>query len=284
MKVDHRHPVVLAAQARVDVPHQGGDLLLVGLPHDLLDHAVDLRVVHGVARLRLGVRLLLEERVGADPVAVGDVVVAERARRGAIEPVLAERRIVDRDELRLDADLLPVAGHRLGERLALRQSRELIGVHREREAAREPGFGQELLGARRIVRILHVLCRLEADVAICPREPHRHVGRIRVAAEDRLRDLVAIDGEIERLAHALVFGRLAVARQHPPRRQDRFFPAEVNRERFALELLDPLAAHVGDVDLAAAQERDPRRLFGDELEGDGLEARHAGAPVAVDGG
>src|SRR6266536_6234546 len=71
VEVDDRHAVVLAPEPREDVAHQGVDLLLVGLPHHLGDHAIDLGVVHGVIGLRGLVRQLLEQRVGADPVAVG---------------------------------------------------------------------------------------------------------------------------------------------------------------------------------------------------------------------
>src|SRR5207249_6829126 len=47
MQVDDRHPEVLASHSRVDVPHQGVDLVPVGLADDLGDHAVHLGVVHG---------------------------------------------------------------------------------------------------------------------------------------------------------------------------------------------------------------------------------------------
>ena len=135
VQVDDRHAVVLAAQPREDVAHERVDLLPVGLAHDLRDHAVDLGVVDGVVGLGRRVGLLLEQRVGADPVAVGDVVVADRARRLAVHPQLAEGRVVDRDQLGLHADLLPVAGHRLGEGLALGEARE-AGRRRRRARSR----------------------------------------------------------------------------------------------------------------------------------------------------
>src|SRR5690242_4011763 len=40
VQVHERHPRVLVAQPGEDVPHQRVDLLLVGLAHDLRDHAV----------------------------------------------------------------------------------------------------------------------------------------------------------------------------------------------------------------------------------------------------
>src|SRR5262245_21684422 len=148
MQVDERHARVLAPDPRVDVPHQRADLLLVRLAHDLGDHAVDFGIVHRVVGLGRRVRLLLEERVRADPVAVGDVEVADRARGLPVDPVLAERRIVDGHELHLDADLLPVARHRLRHGLALRQAGELVRIDFEREAPAHAGIGQELLRAR----------------------------------------------------------------------------------------------------------------------------------------
>ncbi len=55
-------------------------------------------------------------------------------------------------------------------------------------------------------------------------------------------------------------------------------------ETLLLQLLDPLAADVGHVHVAPAQERDPRRLLGDELEDHDLVLGHADAPVVVHGG
>src|SRR5205807_3556015 len=69
------------AQTCVDVAHEHGELLLVRLAWDLLEHAVDLGVVHDVAPLRLGIGHLLDQRVRPDPVSVGDVVVADRDRK-----------------------------------------------------------------------------------------------------------------------------------------------------------------------------------------------------------
>ena len=87
-------------------------------------------------------------------------------------------------------------------------------------------------------------------------------------AEDRLGDLVAVDGEVQGLAHALVLhGRDAAVRpEHPPHVQDGLFLAEVDREAFLLQLLHALAADVGDVHLAAAEQRDAGGLLGHELE------------------
>src|SRR5215467_9951695 len=48
VQVDERHPRMLAPDPCVDVAHQGVDLLLVRLAHDLGDHAVYLGVVHSV--------------------------------------------------------------------------------------------------------------------------------------------------------------------------------------------------------------------------------------------
>lgn len=96
--------------------------------------------------------------------------------------------VVNGNQPRLDADLFPVPRDGLGKRPAFGQSRQLEGVHVQREAARVAGVAQQLFRAGRVEGVLRVRGHLETDVAEGPREPERDHGGIGLAGEDRLRN------------------------------------------------------------------------------------------------
>src|SRR5215467_13780258 len=148
--------------ARPDVFEDRRDPHAVG--HDLLD-----LVQERLALLAIGLaRLLLVERVDLGIAAVGVRALARIDLRHPRGGVAVERARADAETLRLlrldrrkvrgalhrphlqpDANGLEVADDRLTEREVRRQLIELAGV----EAVGIPGFGQELLGPNRIVRM-----------------------------------------------------------------------------------------------------------------------------------
>ena len=107
---------------------------------------------------------------------------------------------------------------------------------------------------------------------------------LRVAERQRLVDGLAVDGQARRQPHALVVPwrlRVPLVGEVDPerRRDDGGLEGEPLR---ALQLLGELAAdRVDDVDLAALQRRQPRRLVVDRLEHQALDARGL-APVLVE--
>src|SRR5215472_7801966 len=247
------------------------ELLVVELGRLLLVELIDV----GVAAIDIGAALddkgLQPGRGVAERAAAAEDQVFELLVRIGLN----NGRPFERPELEPDPHRLEIVEHRLGDIRIGRVAVELAAV----EAVEMPRLGQQVFGLDRIVNRQR---RLPEEVE---REGDDAAGDLRVAERDRFVHALAVDRQASGAAHALVVPwrfRVPLVGEIDPLRRRRDDRLE-GQPRRALQLFGELTAdRVDDVDLAALQCRQPRRLFGDRLEHQALDARGL-APIALEG-
>ena len=138
-------------------------------------------------------------------------ICQQHAGEGALTQHLGAPRDFKEARLCLDADLLQHLDHRLDdERIADDVAGAALNV--DAEAVWIPGFGQQLLGSLRIIGILRY-SRVVAEV--CRRGPLRN--RLGMATKQGLRQLLAVDREIERQPHTSILQWLIAAEKEDVR-------------------------------------------------------------------